>query len=141
MPGPARVRDSALVHEALRDGRVSDTEIDERVRNLLKLLERVGKFSDRGPTPPEQAIDRPEHRALIREAGAAGVVLLKNENNVLPIDTNRTKKIALLGPLAQEASAHGGGSSFLTCHYKVSPYEAFTRALGSQVELSCSKGM
>ncbi|KAM0335577.1 hypothetical protein ACHAQA_000625 [Verticillium albo-atrum] len=140
MPGPARHTSAANVHSALEQGKLTEADIDKRVRASLVLLDRVGKFADRRPTPAEQAIDRPEHRALIREVGAAGIVLLKNEGGVLPIDASKTKKIALLGPLADHASAHGGGSSFLTCHYKISPKEAFTKRFGSQVELTYSKG-
>lgn len=141
MPGPAKHASASNVHEALRDGRVTEVDIDARVRASLVLLERVGKFEDeRRLTPPEQAIDLPEHRALIREAGAAGTVLLKNDRQVLPLNLDKTKKIALLGPLADHASAHGGGSSFLTCHYKISPVEAFKNRFGSQVEFTYSKG-
>ncbi|VUC37236.1 unnamed protein product [Clonostachys rosea] len=141
MPGPARQTLAADVHKELKEGRLAEADIDARVRASLVLLERVGKLTDRRPTPPEQAIDLPEHRALIRKAGASGIVLLRNENDVLPIDIKQTKKIALLGPLANHASAHGGGSSFLTCHYKIDPLRAFTERFGTQVELIYSKGI
>ncbi|CAG9976110.1 unnamed protein product [Clonostachys byssicola] len=140
MPGPARQTASENVYKELKEGRLTEADIDARVRASLVLLERVGKFADRGPTPAERAIDRPEHRALIREAGASAIVLLKNEHEVLPIDVKQTKRIALLGPLANHASAHGGGSSFLTCHYKIDPLQAFTERFGGQVELTYSKG-
>lgn len=67
-------------------------------------------------------------------------MLLKNDRNILPIDPKKTKKIALLGPLAKYAAAHGGGSASLNCHYKVSPYDAFTKRLGNSVEIVHSKG-
>lgn len=140
MPGPANISTPSKVHQALKDGLISESDIENRVLNSMKLLEKVGKFADRRPTPAEKAIDKPEHRALIREAGRAGVVLLKNDRNILPIDVATKKKIALLGPLAKAASAHGGGSSFLSCHYKISPYEAFNERFGSQVEFLYSKG-
>ena len=54
---------------------------------MLRLIERVGGFDDPA-IPAEQAIDRPEHRALIRRAGAEGTVLLKNDG-VLPLDPVR----------------------------------------------------
>lgn len=140
MPGPARAREASGVLRALEDGRISVSDIDARVRASLKLLDRVGKFSDRRETPKEQGVDDPNHRALIREVGGAGIVVLKNKDDILPIDFKKTKKIALLGPLAKHASAHGGGSSFLTCHYKTSPFEAFETRFGSQLELTYSKG-
>lgn len=140
MPGPARQRTPEAVHKALKEGQISAADIDSRVLSTLKLLKQTGKFDDRKDTPKEQAIDRPEHRALIRKAGSEGIVLLKNDNNILPIDLGKTKKIALLGPLATYSAAHGGGSASLKCHYKVSPYDAFTERLGDQVEITHSKG-
>lgn len=119
MPGPPRFRTLEAVHKALQDKKISESDIDARVLSTLKLLKQVGKFDDRKDTPDEEAIDRPEHRALIRKAGSEGIVLLKNEGNILPIDVKKTKKIALLGPLAKYAAAHGGGSASLNCHYKV----------------------
>lgn len=141
MPGPANSCAPLKVHEALKNGRISQDDIDTRVLNLLSLLEKVGKFTDRRPTPPEKSYDIPDHRALIREAGGTGAVLLKNDRGVLPLDIKSKKKIALLGPLAKHASAHGGGSSFLTCHYKISPFEAFSERYGNEVEFTYSKGM
>lgn len=124
----------------MEGGLVDVSDIDKRLISILKLLEKTGKFTDRRPTPKEQAINLPEHQALIREAGSEGLVLLKNQNNILPLDLRSTKKIALLGPLAKYAAAHGGGSASLNCHYKITPFDAFTKRLGSKVELTHSKG-
>lgn len=141
MPGPPRYRTQEGVQEALKSRKISVEDVDNRVLSTLKLLKKTGKFDDRKETPKEQAIDRPEHRALIRKAGGEGIVVLKNEKSILPINPKKTKKIALLGPLANYAAAHGGGSASLNCHYKVTPYEAFTTRLGSEVEITHSKGM
>jgi beta-glucosidase len=140
MPGPPRERTLEAVQKAIERGSIRGEDIDARVLSTLKLLEKVGKLDDRRETPPEQAIDRVEHRALIRQAGSEGIVLLKNDGYILPIDVKKTKRIALLGPLAKYAAAHGGGSASLNCHYKVSPYDAFTSRLGKDVELTHSKG-
>lgn len=96
---------------ALKQGTITEEDIDARNRALLQLLHRVGKFSDRQDTPAEQAINRSEHKRLIREVGGAGCVLLKNKDQLLPIDIQAIKKIAVLRPLADHASAHGSGSS------------------------------
>ncbi|KAJ0382588.1 hypothetical protein COL922a_012239 [Colletotrichum nupharicola] len=58
---------------------------------------------------PERAISRPEHEKLIREAGGEGVVLLRNSDSALPLKPSHLKNIAVLGPLAKHAAAHGGG--------------------------------
>lgn len=140
MPGPARHRTVEAVQKALTSGAVTEDELDKSVSAIMKLLQRTGKFDDRRETPAEQAINLPEHQSLIREAGAEGIVMLKNQDSVLPIDLKKVKKIALLGPLAKYAAAHGGGSASLNCHYKVSPWDAFEKRLDDKVQITHSKG-
>jgi len=140
MPGPAKFRSAAALEPAIKSGEITIETLDERVRRTLQLLKRTGKFSDRKSTPEEKSVDLPEHRALIREAGAEGIVLLKNDNNILPIDAKKCKKIALVGPLADYAAAHGGGSASLNCHYKISPLEAMISRYGSDIDIKVAKG-
>ena len=84
MPGPARwMGDHAL--RAVESGEVSEAEIDDKVRRLLRTIERAGAF-EQPELAPEQAIDRPEHRQLAREAAGETIVLLKNDGGLLPLD-------------------------------------------------------
>lgn len=140
MPGKTRWRGLPAVKKAMEAGLIQEQAINDRVKALLKLLERTGKFSDRRDPVEETAQNLPEHQKLIREAGAEGIVLLKNDRNVLPIDKSKCKKIALLGPLAKYAAAHGGGSASLNAHYKISPFDAFSAEFGQETELTYSKG-
>ncbi len=77
MPGPTRDRGAALV-QAVRDGRVSPEAVRGCARNVLRLKQRTNSLGDFSAAN-EGAEDRPEHRALIRRAGAEGMVLLKND--------------------------------------------------------------
>lgn len=140
MPGPPKHRTPEVVREAVQAGLISAGELDECASTFVRLLKRTGKLDDRRETPPERSVNDPEHQMLIREAGADGIVLLKNNENILPLDISKIKRIALLGPLAKYAAAHGGGSASLNCHYKISPFDAFEHRLGNQVELAYSKG-
>ncbi|EPE37019.1 (Trans)glycosidase [Glarea lozoyensis ATCC 20868] len=140
MPGPAKWRSLDAVKAAVDAGSVTSKTIAGRARAVLQLLHRTGKFSDRKEAVSETAIDKPEHRSLIREAGAEGLVLLKNTDSILPLDMRNCKKLAILGPLAKYAAAHGGGSASLNCHYKVTPFDAFTARLGAETEILHSKG-
>lgn len=126
MPGPTRDRGEKLV-AAVKAGKVSAETIRERARAVLMLLERVGAFADPA-MPEEQAIDRPEHRALIRKIGAAGTVLLKNDG-ILPLDKAALGAVAVIGPNAAEARVMGGGSAQINAHYRVSPLEGIRTAL------------
>lgn len=140
MPGPTRWRKTEDVLAAIKAGQVSEQTIDERATRVLQFLERLKCFED-PTTPDEQAINRPEHRALIREAGSKGIVLLKNEGDVLPLSKDKVKgkKIAMLG-YAKTGLAHGGGSASVNAHYKITPWDAMHEALGDSAEFSYAKG-
>jgi beta-glucosidase len=126
MPGPTRDRGDKLV-AAVREGRVPTETVKAAARRMLLLLERVGAFTD-ATMEDEKAVDRPEHRALIRKLGADGMVLLKNDG-ILPLDKTALDRIAVLGPNAAEPRVMGGGSAQINAHYKVSPLEGIKSAL------------
>lgn len=141
MPGPAAWRGEKLL-QAVERGEVTVGTIDESVRRLLHLFERVGILEESYESQPEQAIDRPEHRALIREAAGEGIVLLKNEGDVLPLQRPQLKSIAIIGPNAKAARIMGGGSASINAHYAVTPYEGIMAKAGNSVtvgyELGCT---
>lgn len=126
MPGPTRDRGEKLV-TAVREGRVPAETVKAAARRMLLLLERVGAFAD-ATMEDEKAVDRPEHRALIRKLGADGMVLLKNDG-IVPLDKAALDRIAVLGPNAAEPRVMGGGSAQINAHYKVSPLEGIKSAL------------
>ncbi len=136
MPGPTKHRGEKLV-QAVRAGEVSEDLLRESARRLLRLYSRVGAFAD-PVIPEEQAIDRPEHRALIRQAGAEGIVLLKN-TGLLPINPKSPGKIAVIGPNAKTAQIMGGGSAQVNAHYSVSPLDGLAaHGVELSYELGCT---
>ncbi|KAH7187935.1 family 3 glycoside hydrolase [Fusarium oxysporum] len=139
MPGPSRYRRLSDLTAAMDSGLLSEDVIDARVRSLLKLLFKVDAFNT-APTLNE-AIDLPQHRALIRDVGARGAVLLKNDKELLPLTPQKVKgkKIALIG-FAKEALIHGGGSAAIQAHYKITPWDALKEALSNTSEISFAKG-
>ena len=143
MPGPTRFRGEKLL-EAVENGSAAKAAVARSAERLLKLFERVGAFEN-PDIPEERADDRPEHHALIRRAGAAGTVLLKNDpvggDKVLPLDKNTLAKIALIGPNAKTAQIMGGGSAQVDAHYRVSPFEGLEAQLDAAelgYELGCT---
>lgn len=140
MPGPTRHRSYKSVKEAIKNGELTEETIDERVRNILELIRKIGAFKN-PEIPPERSEDKPEHRKLIREVGGQGLVLLKNENGLLPLEKDQVKgkKIAMLG-LAKEALIHGGGSASLNAHYRISPWEGVHNTYGKDAEFKFAKG-
>ncbi len=126
MPGPARDRGQKLV-DAVANGEVSADTVHERALNMVRLMARVGSINDTSAFA-ERADNRPEHRALIRRAGAAGSVLLQNDG-ILPMSADEGT-IAVIGPNAKTAQIMGGGSAQLNPHYSVSPWAALHDRLG-----------
>ncbi len=127
MPGPVRDRGAQLV-AAVEAGEVARETVRERVMAVLRLMARVGSLDDHR-AHEERAEDRPEVRDLIRRAGVAGTVMLKNEG-VLPLSSSM--KVAVIGPNAAVAQIMGGGSAQLNPHYAVSPLDGI-RARAAEV--------
>lgn len=127
MPGPTRDRGNKLV-AAVQGGEVEPRTVRESALRMLRLMDRTGALRD-DRSFAERAEDRPEHRALIRRAGADGAVLLKNDG-ALPLAGKG--RIAIIGPNAKTAQIMGGGSAQLNAHYRVSPWEGLVAALGEE---------
>ncbi|KAF2108992.1 beta-glucosidase-like protein [Lophiotrema nucula] len=142
MPGPTGWRTNMSVTKALEEGFLTEETINDRARNVLELIEKVRGFENpEEPPPPERSVDDPSHRQLIREVAGQGLILLKNDNALLPLrkEDLKGKKLALLG-LAQEALIHGGGSASLHPHYRISPWEGLHNIYGDSVEFRFAKG-
>lgn len=122
MPGPPRVRGKqTLIAHSVR--KVSDDTIDACVRKVLELVNRVEPLNI-PENAPEKTVDSPETSKALRHLGASGLVLLKNEKNVLPL--NKDKSLAVIGPNAKVACYAGGGSANLRPYYAVTPYEGIS---------------
>lgn len=125
MPGPARFRGEALKFNASTNKPFTHV-IDERVRAVLKLVKKVSGLGIK-EFGPEKEANTPETAALLRKIGNEGIVLLKNDNNVLPLKKN--KKTLVIGPNAKVATYHGGGSAALPAYYAVTPYDGIAEKL------------
>jgi beta-glucosidase len=108
MPGPQSPWGAELV-QAVKDGRVAQDAVDEKVGRLLRLAGRVGAFT---PYLRHRApVRRPQQgRALLRRAVAAGSVLLANRG-VLPLDPAELSNVAVIGAHAASPRTQGGGSA------------------------------
>ncbi|MET9252784.1 glycoside hydrolase family 3 C-terminal domain-containing protein [Streptomyces sp. NPDC003717] len=128
MPGPRTVYGAALAR-AVRDGEVTEAEVDAAVRNVLRLAARVGALAGAEPAVPEPpaAVDGP---ALAREIARRSFVLVRNEPRAgrpaLPL---RPGTVALSGAAARDARVLGGGSATVFPDHVVSPLDGLTAAL------------
>jgi beta-glucosidase len=138
MPGPPVHRGQALL-KAVEAGDVSDDVLNERVRRVLQLAERTGVLDGAGPTP-EVYDDDPARGELLRRVAARAIVLLRNEDKVLPLKAKKLEKVAVVGPLAATASTQGGGSAGVLSPYTVSPLQGLQAALGDGVKILHARG-
>lgn len=128
------------VKKALAANEISETlEINEMVRRLLRVMFWAGLMDEK--TPDKGSIDTPEHRRVALEAARGGIVLLQNRNNVLPVDINKIRSIAVIGPNADAARIGGGGSAEVVPFYSVSPLEGIRKAVGDKVQINFSPGI
>jgi beta-glucosidase len=112
--------------EAVNDGAVPESRIDDMLLRRFREMFRFGLF-DREPMTSPIPVD--EHAEIAREIGAAGSVLLRNEGSLLPLDATQSMRIALLGPWATQAATGGGGSSMVNPIRAITPADAITSRL------------
>lgn len=140
MPGPTGPWGDALV-AAVRSGEVPEAAIDEKVRRLLRLAARVGALEGVAPAAPAPAPSPADAAArLAREVAAAGMVLVRNQGDALPLDAASLQRVAVIGPGAAAGRIQGGGSASLHPHYAVSPLDGLRAALGPRVDVRHALG-
>ena len=125
MPGPGQWYNRGPIGEALAAGEMEEGHLDRIAGDVLRLLERTGALEGVDGCEPgqEHGLDRPEDRALIRQAAAAGTVLVAN-NGVLPLDPTTAGSVAVIGPNARKAQIMGGGSATVQAYRNVSLMDA-----------------
>ncbi|MBW2270191.1 MAG: glycoside hydrolase family 3 C-terminal domain-containing protein [Deltaproteobacteria bacterium] len=137
MPGEGQWYGPKLL-EAVKSGEVSQAELDAIAGDLLGVLERTGVLDGEG-RDTEGTLDRDEDRALIREAAAAGTVLLRNDG-VLPLETEGLSSVAVIGPNALKGRVMGGGSAKVAAYRAVSPLRALESRLPDGVDVRYARG-
>ncbi len=133
-----------FMKQSIEEGKVSEKQLNEAVRRILRLKFKLGLFDDPylycDKEQEAAVILSSENRAVAREMAAKSMVLLKNENNTLPLSKNRSK-IGVVGPLAADnyhplGNWHGAGKS----EYVVSALDGIKNKLGNDVQVLYAKG-
>lgn len=124
--GPAKLR------PLLQAGQITQAQIDDKVRRIVRVAFRAGLFDDPAAVDPKLSMDSPEARATALDVARASIVLLKNDRNVLPLDVTRLKTVAVIGPGAIYPRVGGGGSASVRPRSAVKPLDAIRRRLESR---------
>ena len=122
--------------KGLREGKYTTKELDDKCRRILRLIFRTSMR----PEPNYGRFVCPEHYQAARDISAAGVVLLKNDNNALPLNVPEGGKILLVGENVVKKMVVGGGSSNLKTAYEVNPLEGLQNAYGDKAEIVWARG-
>lgn len=124
MPGPPRWRTSSLVLHCLSAKKLTMSTIDERVTTLLTFVQKQARRNKEIVYGDgiERSRDTPEIRQFCRKLAAEGIVLLKNNKNLLPLSCDVPLNIAIIGPNVKERVISGGGSAALKATYVVTPW-------------------
>lgn len=130
------------VRGALQKKLISEKEIDAVIRGRFRVLLRLGLLDNNSPYAGigvKDTIDpwtKAETKALVRKVTSESVVLLKNEQEILPLDKNKIRSIALIGPYADKVLQDWYGGEH---PYQVSMLQGLKNALGSQVRITFVK--
>lgn len=120
------------LRDAVKKGEIPLSVLDDKVRRILRLQLRVGMMD---PQRQTGARNTAEHRAAALSIAEQGVVLLKNEDNILPLQKNALRKILVMGPNADAVHGRGGGSSQVKSEYEITPLQGLRAALDETVEI------
>lgn len=131
MPGGNGTGYDVALLEAVKAGRVSVGDIDDKVRRILRCYARMGAL-DGKMTPEGVTYATPEHISVAREVAQEGIVLLKNDNHLLPLDAKKIKNILVTGPNADKLTGGWlmGGSSWIAGPYEVTILKGLQNAFG-----------
>jgi beta-glucosidase len=130
------------VDQALQQGLLTTGDIDKAVGDILSVRFRLGDFDPPGRNPyaniTPAVINSPAHQQLARQAADEQMVLLRDNGNTLPLNAGATKKIAVVGPLADTLYTDWYSGSL---PYGVTPVQGITNRLGSAATVTSSEGV
>ena len=122
--------------KAVKEGEIKEELIDEKVRKILKLMYRLNMFSDERKSGEYNSF---ESRRKTLDIARESVILLKNEENLLPL-SKKVKKVAVIGQNANIRHCEGGGSAEVKSLYEVTPLMGIKMLLGGNCEVAYAKG-
>ncbi len=128
--------------KALDEGLLTEKDIDQSLRRVLTIRFRLGEFDPPDMVPYNKlgpdVIDSPAHRQLALKTAQESIVLLANENHLLPLDKNKIKTLAVIGPFADYAQT---GPNYTGEYSKfVKPLEGIQEKVGAGVKVIYARG-
>ncbi|WP_216634059.1 glycoside hydrolase family 3 C-terminal domain-containing protein [Hymenobacter taeanensis] len=127
--------DAAL--EAIKKDKTLEPLLDDKVRRILRVMYATNMLD--GAKRKPGAYNTKEHQATALKVAEEGIVLLKNEGNLLPL-SKTVKSIAVIGQNATRENSLGGGSAQVKAKYEITPLQGLKNELGNQVNITYAQG-
>jgi beta-glucosidase len=122
--------------EGLKSGEFPMSVLDDKARRNLRQILETKILEGRAPG----ALNTKEHQATARRIAEESLVLLKNDNEALPLDADKIKSVAVIGENAIQLQAYGGGSARIKTFYEITPLEGILRRIGGRANISFAIG-
>lgn len=130
----------APIKEAVEKGEVPIELIDDKIRRMMRALHTIRAFDDKSKPNPAD-LNSKENQQVALEGAREAIVLLKNENNVLPMRPAELKTIAVIGPNADTIRHHAGGSGQVSPYKNVSVLDGIKQQFGPNVNVVYAQGV
>ena len=140
MYSPDSLQFAVPVRQLVREGKIPMSRIDDAVRRILKVKFSLGLFENRYTDPAADRYVTPDNRRTALEAARECVVLLKNEGNLLPLDTTKYRRILVTGPNADNQAILGDWSFTQPDSCVVTVLEGMRRTAGGTEIAFCNSG-
>jgi len=124
--------------QAVKEGKVPLSVVDEKVSNILRVMMKTKMVGDK--TREQGSMNTSAHQLAAYHSAAEAVVLLQNQDKVLPLDFSKLKSIAVIGDNATRKHTSGGLSSEIKPLYEITPLEALTKKFGNSLKINIAKG-
>lgn len=125
--------------EAVERGEIPESLVDEKVANVLRVMIRTNVL-DPKKRFNQGSINTPEHQQEAYQSAIEAVVLLKNENSLLPLDLEKINSVAVIGDNATRKHSDGGLSSEIKALYEITPLEGIRNRWGDKVQVNFAQG-
>ena len=126
--------------KAVRDGDIEESMVDEKVRNILRMMLRLKMIGPEKKNRKTGAYNTEEHRRAVLDVARESMILLKNKDHVLPLCTESGCRVAVIGANAAAIHSNGGGSAEIKALYEISPFMGIKKLLGGNVNVSYAPG-
>lgn len=126
--------------EKIKAGEISEECVNEKIRNILRMMLRLNMIGENKEHRNKGSYNTEEHRRTLLETARESVILLKNEDKLLPLDEKQQKKIAVIGQNAVAVHSNGGGSAEIKALYEISPLMGIKKLLGGNTKVCYAPG-